>query len=467
MKFYSKAALQLLYDQVNRDNPHLPVKLTPEIAALTDGPIAKSINGRNTQVTFTGFPGTGVQGRVLLYYDRVNLTTLFNFTPVVYFPASVTTVTDALPYINEMLGLSLIAGDVTTPNANVPAPNAKQKPLTLTILGSSPAYTGRLVLNYMIAESGYYPNSGPGPKSLRIGTQAMGYFGIASDAELMSRKDFMAAAFLKSTPTLISGAEGWHKFFYQGSVLYLPVFMLVQGVSWNTLYAEGLVYGTDNTGVVPGTPAVNQSRIIVSNGSEGRFYLRPRLPSYALGDPAQGTTAEKVGSELDMVSKLYNGEWSTPDNATPFTSYVLFRTTVAGSATAHLMGYLSSASGFSQAKATAYATGYWTPIVELVDSSTVLLGLEEFRGKVDVVTTPISFSAANQFSLAPIEFGLPDTIDYQPVTFVTENRMYLSPLLPYAPKTIDFGPIVFTASLYEPPPKISLASLDGELNGFN
>ena len=165
MLFYSKESALLVYDQVNRDNPDLVVKLTPAIAALTSGPTSVTLNQRNTKAVFTGYPGTGVQGNVTVYYDRINLATLFNFVPTVAIKDTVLTVRDALPAINNALGLTLVASDLQSPDASLPKPSASPQTLKLNISGNCPAFTGSLTIRYTVPSGAIYPDSGPGPKT--------------------------------------------------------------------------------------------------------------------------------------------------------------------------------------------------------------------------------------------------------------------------------------------------------------
>lgn len=159
MLFYSKESALLVYDQVNRDNPDLVVKLTPAIAALTSGPTSVTLNQRNTKAVFTGYPGTGVQGNVTVYYDRINLATLFNFVPTVAIKDTVLTVRDALPAINDALGLTLVASDLQSPDASLPKPSVSPQTLKLNISGNCPAFTGSLTIRYTVPSGAIYPDS--------------------------------------------------------------------------------------------------------------------------------------------------------------------------------------------------------------------------------------------------------------------------------------------------------------------
>ena len=298
MAFYSKEATLLVYDQVNRDNPDLPSPLTPSNSVITKAAATVSSNGRNTRATFTRLPGSGMQGSITVYYDRINLTKLFDFTPLVYFPDTVTTQAAALPYINEALGLSLTAADITSPTGNVPKPNAGIKTITLTIATGNPAFLGTLAVRYLVTAVGYYPNSGPGPKYLRVGNTAMGYFGLIQGSDFITRQQVCDRAFLKTKVTAVTAADDvWAKFFYQGKVIYFPTKYIVAGIRWADVYNEGLVYGTNDNGkFTPNSQSArNQYRTVKKNGYE---YI-VRLPQAVDGGTYSTTWYNDITAWLD------------------------------------------------------------------------------------------------------------------------------------------------------------------------
>lgn len=472
MQFYSKAALQLIYDQVNRDNPNLPVPLSASNAALSKTPVAVAAGtyGRNTRVEFTAYPGSGLQGSITLLYDRISLTDLINFTPTIYMKSSVTTQEAMLPYLNDALGMNLSATDLTNPSGAVSAPNAAAQTVTIPIAAASPAYTGSLVVRYQIKSSGFYPNSGPGPKTLLAGDQLAGYFGTVDSTDLFTHSELIKAAFLKGTlPTTYGGTEGWYKFYFNSKILYLPINPVGYSVSWNTLYSEGLVYGTDDTGKYPGSPAVNQLRILGRDtAAEGKFYYRVRLPICG-ADPftsATGTIAasEYNGSELQMFNYLYNGKWSSLTN-TQWTLWCIFQNSVTNATAQHKICTLALQSWSNVSKVSSSSGYYWFPVLELVDTSTTTLGLENMFGQMDMSLKTIPFNVEQTLQVAPLRPGNPKTIDFLPITFDVDQSLYVKPVAPGAPKTIDFRPIPFKAEIYTPS-KVDLSTTNGDLEDF-
>lgn len=473
MQFYSKAALQLIYDQANRDNPKLPVPLSASNAALTKTPVVVSTStyGRNTRVEFTAYPGSGLQGRITVYYDRIDLSQLISFNPTVYMKPGVATQQDMLAYLNNALGITLSASDLATPTATVAAPNAASQTITMAISAASPAYTGNLVIRYQLKSTGNYPNSGPGPKTLLVGDQLAGYFGVVNTNDLFTHSELIRLAFLKGTfPTLYSGPEGWYKFFFNSKIIYLPVSPVGSNVTWNTLYNEGLVYGTDDNGKYPSSPAVNQLRILGRDtAAEGRFYYRIRLPVCG-ADPFTTATgsisaSEYNGSEVQMFNYLYNGKWSSLTN-TAWSLWCMFQNSVSSNPTATFkMATLALQSWTTTLRTTPSSSYYWFPVLELVDTSTTLLGLDDVTGRLDMSLKTIPFDIDQTFQLKPLQPGNPKTADFLPVPFDVDQSLYLQPLNPGAPKTIDFRPIPFKAEIYTSS-KVDLSTTNGDLEDF-
>ncbi|QVW55797.1 hypothetical protein pEaSNUABM9_00216 [Erwinia phage pEa_SNUABM_9] len=471
MQFYSKEALQLVYDQVNRDNPNLPVKLTPANTVLTSGPVARSTNGRNTEVKFTAYPGSGYIGTLTLNYDRVLLGSLWSSSlrPVLYFSSDIKSIADALPIINDVLGINLRPDEVTNLTTAL-NPNATKQDAQITVTAACAAFTGALYFSYQTEQIGYYPNSGPGPKYLLAGNTTMGYFGRVTTAELYTRAEFVAASQLTGHTTYSGGTEGWYKFFYQGTVFYFPVSPTGSNVSWQMLYQAGLVYGTDDTGKYPAGTPVNQSKIMTLTKSEGRFYLRIRLPTISLQDPdpsPNGTLvpANVAGSMLDMLLKVRNGTWESNNNSEWTAANILYQNSATSTANCRY-GTLAAGTASIVGKTSQSTSWYWWPIVELVDTSSNTIALQDIVGRMDYTITPPPIRPENQMQLAPVIFGLPGTVDITPAPARTENQFALAPVSLGLPKTLDYTPAPTKTELYTPPDGTNLSSSDGELNGF-
>lgn len=119
-------------------------------------------------------------------------------------------------------------------------------------------------------------NRGAGSSTLMYGDDNIGYFGQVLSADFLTNLDIVAAA---ATATGLPNAlvqAPWHKFVRNGKVLYMPSAPFGQ-VTYNALYAAGLVYGVnasapEGASIADRTP-VNQYRPIEFKGQK---YI-PRL----------------------------------------------------------------------------------------------------------------------------------------------------------------------------------------------
>ena len=105
-----------------------------------------------------------------------------------------------------------------------------------------------------------YPDSGPGVKTLKYGNEDLGYFGEVSQSELFTLQE------LRREFNFYSGADApgfnWIKMFLDGKVIFFPIARIASLLSWADIYSSGLIYGTDDNGVVPQAIPVNQYRLI-------------------------------------------------------------------------------------------------------------------------------------------------------------------------------------------------------------
>lgn len=133
------------------------------------------------------------------------------------------------------------------------------------VKGADVSYSG----NY---EMGYFSDLGPGPSKLMMGNWNCGYFGEMTPAEFMTAADLKAQ--LDNPSFSFAEPSSWHKFIYKGKILFIPNQTIVGGASWNSLYAAGLIFGTNDTGTFPPTfinkpsTLVNQNRRVIVKGYE-------------------------------------------------------------------------------------------------------------------------------------------------------------------------------------------------------
>ena len=107
--------------------------------------------------------------------------------------------------------------------------------------------------------------------------------------------------------TLLGVTEGelqnsdtdWFKFGLGDKIIFIPKLALRHSISWDHLYSNGLVYGTDDYGLAPtGTPT-NQLRIVSKDG----FKYKVRLIRGSSRDPHNGT----LGGNLAITQ---GSEWN-------------------------------------------------------------------------------------------------------------------------------------------------------------
>lgn len=145
-----------------------------------------------------------------------------------------------------------------------------------------------------------YPDSGPGTKELRFGTEDLGYFGEVPADELFTLEE------LRRQTNFWDGGDitqniTWIKLFLSGKILYIPTAAVASPVSWSQLYAKGLVYGVDGPGAVPDTPAVNQLVYITKD----TFSFKVRCLKTQVDDPASHGGLETIATSPNLKA----AEW--------------------------------------------------------------------------------------------------------------------------------------------------------------
>lgn len=146
-----------------------------------------------------------------------------------------------------------------------------------------------------------YPESGPGPKTLQYGDEAIGYFGTLSQAELYTAPELRTAVALNAgTPNTWTG--NWIKMFSRGKVIYFPDAGLNNDIGWAPLYACGITSGRNSTDQPNGLTPVVQRKVIQKGEDQFVVRLFHTAPSYIASLP----------STLNMAlsdARLYYSEW--------------------------------------------------------------------------------------------------------------------------------------------------------------
>ena len=148
MSLYSQSRLGELFKLIQKDNPNLTEDMTAE-TMTADAPAAG--NGiKNTSITVKGVKYKGYRGKKTVYYNRIDLGTLYKNvdTPHVTVPPETErTLYDVLPYINAHLGVFLETTDFTNQNLTMDAETLYFK-ATLTLGSTHPLYTGSIALTF-------------------------------------------------------------------------------------------------------------------------------------------------------------------------------------------------------------------------------------------------------------------------------------------------------------------------------
>ncbi|ANZ49521.1 putative virion structural protein [Erwinia phage vB_EamM_Kwan] len=469
MGFYNGTAMELLCQQVIRDNPSMAGRLTPDAVTVNGTAVARNANGRNTQITFVGIPGKGFHGELTLSYDRINLTT---FTGGLYVPveiaASAVTYADALPQLNELLGLNLSRDDLATPDA-VFTGGIFPVNITIAVKSGSFCYTGALRLTWQRQPSMYYPESGPGPTGLRVGDEQAGYFGVVPAAEMFTAQALVNAIMAGTgvDVTVTATARDWMKFFFRGKVLFIPK-MNMPGTSWDNYYKAGSAYGSDdpNGPLYPGTDkvVVEQNKII-SNVVKGKaHYFHHRLPR---GSTSILQAVSLTGEDYGLVAKVLGGEWGQETGTniggnTYFISQHIYNLSQPEYCSIFSMDGKYFNAGVAKAN-----TYNYVPVLEYVNPNDVLLPLTDITGRYNMVVKPATVESVPLTSeLVPIVPLAPMTTKLTSAPTTVSNEDRLLPIAPLYVSTLHLTPAPVTVTLRKPGTKTALNDTNGVLGDF-
>lgn len=139
----------------------------------------------------------------------------------------------------------------------------------------------------------YFPDSGPGTKTLTYGTEDLGFFGLVSTEELMDFNELRRQTEFWSGNAQNNSNNEWVKCFFNKKVLFIPKRYIGSAVSWDQLYAKGIVLGIDGVGAYPAAAgAVNQLKLVFGGGST----FKVRLLAADLEPDPTGTTGVTWGT---------------------------------------------------------------------------------------------------------------------------------------------------------------------------
>lgn len=498
MGLYTAPSIELLCQQVVRDNPQLAGKVTPDAFGVRGNPVATTANGRNTQITLVGLPGKGFKGELTVYYDRVNLVSLFQGTTLsITIPRSAKTNGTTLPALNAKYGLNLQPSDILYPDRAI---SHLASPLTLKLDTSTSSlnFIGSISLQYIPEPLGYYPNSGPGTKYLMAGNELNGYFGLVKPEELLTALDIAKVVFLGGKIPSFNNFN-WMKFFLNGKVVYLAS----RGIfytSWDALYRAGCIFGTEGPGKRPLyiKNDVDQSTLLSCKDGDKTAYLRLSTPFYQEGvDNPVLSTGPSDNSIYKLTKKLGNytsvGEWGQLSSSDGYLGDEIWTRHHNTNDQAYYIAMDSS----MQRNTYVYVSAVWSPMLELIDPSTIVLPLTDVELEVKWLARGLSVTSSNPqnvVSIHPLEVNfssdevprpLPTTATFdgggiQPLEVLAPSVSMPRPLAGDAeqttepvkpveilsPGSVDVRPLVVQAKKIDGTLKTNISTANGELDGF-
>lgn len=161
-------------------------------------------------------------------------------------------------------------------------------------------------IEYYMDNTRYYPASGPGSKYLYAGDTQLGYFGPVVSSDLLNYSAYTRHVIPSSGQASLKPDRGWLKFFYKGKVIYYSKTQI--GVaSWDILYANGGLYGTNDNGKYPiaGAP-VNQYKPVTLVRENYVNKLIPRGVSFMDNDPT-GVPVNGWGEFINLLTRVSSG----------------------------------------------------------------------------------------------------------------------------------------------------------------
>lgn len=148
--------------------------------------------------------------------------------------------------------------------------------------------------------------NGPGPQAITVGDWRFGYFGTLTTAELFTAAE-VCTPLNVNFPASVSGLA-WHKFAFNGKVLYFPNAHLSANVGWNYLYLRGLVFGVDGDGPTGHSNTPTNQMKKIAKGDDQFIVRLPRTnnsPGYGQG------TADLVSgrdvAEYALINSILKG----------------------------------------------------------------------------------------------------------------------------------------------------------------
>lgn len=464
MGMYSKPALDLLGALINRDNPRLKTQLSSANILLLGGPYTTGLgsSGRNSRVIINGVTGAGIAGKKEFFYDRLNIGDLFkNITIVFDADNKSTKLKDLLPPLNAQYGLNLTEADLTAPDTALDY-GYTATPVTFTMSAGSLTYRGSLTATWSRKPVGVYPQSGPGSKTLLMGSLQEGYFGVVSKEEMMTSGEFYASFFdgkaVNGSGVLVNNTLFWLKFALDGKFVFVPSHNMISNISWDTLDAYGAVN------------ADAQYPMFVQKNDD-QFLFQLRLPKFSDTLEVPPSRTDPTSDANRLFNKVHkqaygNGQWAALTTIDMANAFVWWnkRNDVATPYPVYIAPF-NQASVSTSPPANRQA---WRPVLELADAADYLMPMRNIQAKLEIPVRSFAFAITSVIDsnmlqamknvTATLERAVPAPVLYRPTANVFKAAQDFRATNPV--RSFAFS---FTATYDK---RIDLATTNGELSGF-
>lgn len=143
----------------------------------------------------------------------------------------------------------------------------------------------------------------------------MSYLGEVPSASFITGAALATAISLTAGTAIAANASaGWLKFSYDNKILLIAKKPFRTGVSWDMLYAAGVVYGDDTNGSFQGSPAKLQNAKVTILGKVYRVRLMRIMDADVPITPNPGRELKDLFLKVlgpNSVAGLTTGEWAS------------------------------------------------------------------------------------------------------------------------------------------------------------
>lgn len=220
---------------------------------------------------------------------------------------------DSVVIYRDIAPISIVA--LPSPLATLPG-NAETFEDTTAALGKVYYYMVSLVAGHNQSyssnyEVGHFSTTGPGPQDLMRGTWKRGFFGIVAEEEMFSWAEIKAQCGFTPAPSQ-SKTGGWLKLAYNGKVLFWPLNVYSNYISFKEIYDRGCALGEDTVGTFPpGWPMTDYNTVQNKKITRDGFEFLVRLPrpadktKYYTSIAALGVS--EIGDLMPMLTAYADG----------------------------------------------------------------------------------------------------------------------------------------------------------------